>query len=118
MTDVQTFFKTGAQKRSKRRKQIAYALARSEVFERSGGRCEAAVEHVCDGHGTQAHHVRRRSQGGTDTADNLLWVCGSGSTGCHGWIHANPQTATALGLLEMSSYNPAPGLVNVTKVDR
>lgn len=68
------------------------------VRKRSGGRCEVrdllvAVE--CAGRGEHLHHVRRRSQGGTDTAENLIYVC----FGHHAWIHANPNKAAALGLL-------------------
>ena len=114
MNDVQTFFKEARQKRSKRAKAVKYAQARAEVIERSGGRCEAAVEGVCRGGGDQAHHVRRRSQGGQDDPSNLKWVCDA----CHGHIHANPTAAEALGLLRRSSFDPAPGLVRVEKVKR
>ena len=116
MTDVQPRWK-GSQKRQKRRNAARYNKARAEVIERSGGRCEAAVEGVCKVQGTNAHHKRMSGQGGTDDPSNLLWVCGSGTTGCHGWIHANPEAATALGLL-VSSFSPAPGLVSVEKVTR
>ena len=112
MTDVTTYFKEARQKRSKRAKAVKYAQARAEVIERSQGRCEAACEGVCAGRGDQAHHVRRRSQGGKDEPGNLLWVCHR----CHGHIHAHPATSMALGLLEFSSFDPAPGLISVTKV--
>lgn len=112
MPDVATFFKEG---RSKRRSRARYNKARAEVIERSSGRCEAAVEGVCKVRGTNAHHKHMSGQGGPDTPENLLWVCGSGTTGCHGWIHANPEAATALGLL-VSSFSPAPGLVKVERV--
>ena len=114
MTDVQTFFKEARQKRSKRAKAVKYAQARAEVIERSQGRCEAAVEGVCRGPGTQAHHIRRRSQGGTDDPSNLLWVDGA----CHTEIHRLPAWAESVGLLRRSSFDPAPGLVRVEKVDR
>lgn len=114
MTDVTPRWK-GSQKRQKRRNAARYKKARLEVIERSGGRCEAAIEGVCKVRGTNAHHKQMSGQGGQDTAENLVWVCGSGTTGCHGWIHANPAAATALGLL-VSSFTPAPGLLSVTKV--
>lgn len=114
MTDVRTFFKTGARKRSKRRDAAKYAQARAVVFERSQGRCEASVEGVCLGRGDQAHHRRRRSQGGADDPSNLLWICNP----CHTWAHSYPTQAEALGLLERSSFDPAPGLVSVQKVAR
>lgn len=34
------------------------------------------------------HHICRRSQSGDDLLVNLLPVCGSGTTGCHGRIEA------------------------------
>lgn len=111
MTDVQPRWK-GSQKRQKRRNAAKYTLARAAVFERSGGRCEAQVEGLCLGRGDQAHHKRRRSQGGQDTPANLLWICRK----CHDHVHRFPAQAEALGLLEFSSFTPAPGLLSVTKV--
>ena len=115
MTDVQTFFKEARQKRSKRAKAVKYAQARAEVIERSQGRCEVVLgTSACTSQGTQAHHIRRRSQGGQDTAENLIWICAAH----HTWVHANPATAEHYGLLRRSSFDPAPGLVRVEKVDR
>jgi len=58
------------------------AVARALVHMRSDRICE-----VC---GTRqavnVHHRKNRSQGGTWAASNLLDVCGSGTTGCHGRI--------------------------------
>lgn len=112
--NVEPRWKTGI-RRSKRNKAVEYAKARAFVYERSGGRCEASVAGVCEGRGTNAHHKQMRGQGGKDDPENLLWVCGSGTTGCHGWIHANPTQAIALGLL-VSSFDPAPGLINVERI--
>lgn len=81
------------------------AHARAQVKRRSWGRCEAEFSQYCTRRGTQAHHVRRRSQGGTDTPDNLLWVC----TPCHSAIHAEPQRAAALGLLHTRTSGGANG---------
>ena len=114
MTDVQPRWK-GSQKRQKRRNAARYNKARAEVIERSGGRCEAAVEGVCKVQGTNAHHKRMSGQGGPATPENLLWACGSGTTGCHGWIPANPREAVQLGLL-VSSFAPAPGLLLLPNV--
>lgn len=75
------------------------AQARAQVLARCDGRCEANVEAVCRPavhDGVHAHHVRRRSQGGPDTPENLLWVCAD----AHRWIHDNPAAAAAMGLLE------------------
>lgn len=33
----------------------------------------------------------------TNLPANLVLLCGSGTTGCHGWVHANPRDAQLLG---------------------
>lgn len=71
---------------------------RAVVAERSQGRCEAAIPGVCLGRAQNVHHRRNRSQGGTWSPDNLLHLCGSGTTGCHGWIGREPASASLLGL--------------------
>jgi hypothetical protein len=39
------------------------------------------------------HHLVSRSLGGDDVADNLVALCGSGTTGCHGLIEARDGNA-------------------------
>ncbi len=63
--------------------------------ERSRGRCEVNWSPLCTGVGTQAHHVQRRSQGGTNEPDNLLWSCFID----HARIHDQPEQARARGFL-------------------
>lgn len=58
------------------------------VETRCGGRCER-----CGTAGYTVHHRRKRSQGGSWDASNLLALCGSGTTGCHGWVEAHPKAA-------------------------
>lgn len=111
MRDVTPFFKQKAGKARRGSKAAAMKKARAEVVERSQGRCEAAIEGVCVVQGSQVHHKRRRSQGGTDTVDNLILVCHR----CHDHIHRYPAQATELGLLTRT-FTPASGLLNVTKV--
>lgn len=53
---------------------------------------------------TNTHHRRPRGMGGskdpvTDSVVNLLRLCGSGTTGCHGWIEAHREQSYDLGLL-------------------
>ena len=40
------------------------------LVERAEGRCEA-----CGERGWEAHHVKKRSQGGNDRLENLVWLC-------------------------------------------
>lgn len=43
---------------------------------------------VCERQAESLHHLLPRSQGGDDVAVNLIPLCGSGTTGCHGAIEA------------------------------
>ena len=50
------------------------------------------------------HHRKPRKMGGTRRPDinflpNLVLLCGTGTTGCHGWIEANRKAAKATGWL-------------------
>lgn len=69
------------------------AAGRRIVKERCGGRCER-----CGRSGYTVHHRRKKSQGGGWDASNLLALCGSGTTFCHGWVEANPAAAHEDGL--------------------
>jgi hypothetical protein len=65
-------------------------------------RCGLAV-----GDGSQSiHHRIRRSQSGSHQSDNLILLCGSGTTGCHGWVHAHPAAARDSGWLLKSNEDP------------
>jgi hypothetical protein len=58
-----------------------------------------------------AHHRRARGMGGTrwpgsNMTSNLLVVCGSGTTGCHGVIESHRAGAVAGGWLILARQNP------------
>jgi hypothetical protein len=44
-------------------------------------------------YGTNAHHRRNQSQGGQHILSNLMWLCGTGTTLCHGWVTGDPAMA-------------------------
>ena len=80
---------------------------RGQLILRSGGRCETCGV-ALGSPGWSAHHRCLRGMGGTRRAginalSNLLAVCGSGSTACHGWIHGNPKEAYRLGWMMPSA---------------
>lgn len=77
-----------------KRYDTEYPTARWFALERAGGLCEARTKN-CAGRADEAHHVHRRSQGGSDDASNLLAVCRN----CHAWIHANVAAAKERGWL-------------------
>jgi hypothetical protein len=47
--------------------------------------------------GYSIHHLTLRSHGVDNSVEAQVLACGSGTTGCHGWIHANPAAARAAG---------------------
>jgi hypothetical protein len=84
------------------------------VLERDQHSCVVCAENL---HGTRGrdwsiHHRRPRGMGGTHWAGsnglaNLMLVCGSGTTGCHGVIESHRAGAIEGGWLVLSSTDPA-----------
>jgi hypothetical protein len=56
--------------------------------------------------GASRHHRKFRSRRGGDEVSNAVLLCGSGTTGCHGWVHANPISARMVGLALESWEDP------------
>lgn len=82
-------------KKSRRDAQEMRA-ARLVLLERSGGRCEGrGFSDLCTGVGTEAHHLCKRSRGGTNDPSNLVWLCHF----CHVKTETNPAEALVAGLL-------------------
>lgn len=77
--------------------------ARKLVRARSGGVCE-----ICGrARASNFQHRQNRSQSGAWTAENGLDACGTGTTGCHGRIHAFPSVAYERGWSVRSGHDPA-----------
>lgn len=57
-------------------------------------------------HGGSRHHRKFRSRRGGDEVSNGLLLCGSGTTGCHGWVHSNPISARQKGFAVNSTEDP------------
>lgn len=57
--------------------------------------CQVGRVGVCTGRAEVRHHIRRRSQGGTDDASNTIDICDAD----HRWIHEHPSKAYAYGWL-------------------
>lgn len=81
--------------------------AEKKVIRRDKGscvRCGRHVVHLERGREWSIHHRRNRGSGGTSLAwvnqpANLVVLCGSGTTGCHGWVERERTKAFDLGLL-------------------
>lgn len=87
--------KRTAMKRKRKPPDPAWTEARRTVLDR---------DRVCQRHpdmpGTcfgalHVHHIKRRSQGGTDDPWNLVALCPVH----HGWVHEHPEMARRMGLL-------------------
>ena len=84
------------------------AAVRGIVWNRDYGwcaRCGLAFAEKLGGY--SIHHRVLRSQGTDNAPPNLLLLCGSGTTGCHGWAHANITAAREMGWLLLESQDPA-----------
>lgn len=46
------------------------------------------------------------SRPAANALSNLITLCGSGTTGCHGWVESYPTAARELGLAVASWDNP------------
>lgn len=63
----------------------------AQCMERDHGRCVRCGAPLATGWpGYSCHHRQSRSVG-PDTLENRIMLCGSGTTGCHGWVHAHPK---------------------------
>lgn len=77
--------------------------ARKIVAERAAGRCE-----ICRAAGALTFsHRTPKSLGGKWAASNGVRACGSGTTGCHGFIEAHPEHAAAGGWRVTGGQDPA-----------
>lgn len=84
------------------------------VLARDGYGCVRCRKHAYGERGLDwsVHHRDGRRMGGTRRASvnapsNLVILCGSGTTGCHGWVGQNVTEAYRVGLLVLSGLDPA-----------
>lgn len=67
--------------------------------ERGQGLCELRLDGICLGRARNASHRTPVGQGGRWSPCNVMDACGSGTTGCHGYIEHHRTWAYARGLL-------------------
>lgn len=82
------------------------AKTRAAVRERDQDRCVRCSLHVNVAGGGSIHHRQRRRDGGHRPC-NLIVLCGSGTTGCHGWVTAHPAQARDSGFIVPTWGDPA-----------
>ena len=84
---------------------------RDAVLLRAGKQCEKCGKRTVGSMGT-VHHRAPRQMGGTRVESihacvNLLWLCGHGTVGCHGWIEQNRAESYEKGWLVHQGTDPA-----------
>ena len=93
-----------------RRKTGATEEVRMNVITRAMFKCERCGNPL---NGPMSvHHRRPRAMGGTKRLDtnypsNLMALCGTGTSGCHGWIEQNRETAYEEGWLVRQNEDPS-----------
>lgn len=81
------------------------------MFARAGGCCEACGA-IVGRIPYSIHHRQPRGMGGSrdpaaNSPTNLLLLCGTGTTGCHGEAESNRTAARARGVLVPRGTDPA-----------
>lgn len=79
------------------------AAVREVVYDRDDRCCFRCGVYAYAG---SVHHRKNASQGGRSSPCNLVVLCGSGTTGCHGWVTTHPIEAIREGLTVPSYGDP------------
>jgi hypothetical protein len=82
----------------------ALALRNERIDRRDRERCAWCGVPIFGG---SRHHRKFRSRRGGDEVSNGVLLCGSGTTGCHGWVHLYPSVARVEGFAVESWETPA-----------
>lgn len=87
--------RTGFKAKSKKTKPVPKDIYQDVLARDMGCRGAGLIRIPCAGR-IDPHHVKRRSQGGEDTLDNLISLCRAH----HDWVHTHVVAAIELGLLK------------------
>jgi hypothetical protein len=82
------------------------AKVRAQVEARDENRCVKCGKPVRRDEDS-LHHRWPRGRGGTNAVENLIVLCGTGTTGHHGWVEKNRAVSYKLGYLVESGIDPA-----------
>lgn len=82
------------------------AKTRILILERDNYCCIRCGRNIA-GRDYSIHHRLPRGQGGSNSPQNLMTICGSGTTGCHGWIESRRAISYETGDLVRRRHDPA-----------
>lgn len=82
------------------------AKIRAQVEARDGNRCVKCGQPVARDEDS-IHHRIPRGRGGGNDVENLLLLCGTGTTRHHGWVEKNRAVSYKLGYLVETGIEPA-----------
>lgn len=93
------------------------AKTREQIIERDGGRCQWKGCPIGPDTAYSIQHRRARGQGGskdlaTSRASNGVLMCGTGTTGCHGYVESHRTEARERGF-NVSLHEKAPASVPI-----
>jgi hypothetical protein len=80
-------------------------------------RCSAPIEGP-RGEDWSAHHRKPRGRGGDNSPSNIVALCGSGTTGCHGFVESYRAEAYVKGWLVHTHHDPVRVPVLVDRESR
>jgi len=107
--DASSTFPRAPQKRRKPSRGVSRRV-RAAVLARDGYRCVRCGVYIGIGpegrYPYSIHHRKQRSLGGDDSLPNLITLCGTGATGCHGEVHDDPAADRLAGYMLSSWQEP------------
>lgn len=71
---------------------------RDDVITRDQHRCQRCGR-TLTGFPYSIHHRKGRHCADPDGMANLICLCGTGTTGCHGWVHQHPAESYERGFM-------------------
>lgn len=80
---------------------------RVQVYFRAGACCERCGDLIREGMEFSVHHRLPRGRGGRNELPNLVLLCGSGVTGCHGQVESQRAASYDTGWLVETGVDPA-----------
>jgi 5-methylcytosine-specific restriction endonuclease McrA len=87
--------KPGSRKPSERTRSFRQVATLAQWRRIRAEKFDGLACRLCDSPASAAglHHILPRSLGGDDTGANVVRLCGSGTTGCHGLVESRDQAA-------------------------